>query len=257
MKEHSVGPRERIVELVLEYLDSTKAMVDDIEAIYLWGSILRLDFDPDSSDIDCVAIGELTAQDPDVLNLQDNARAKYKELAQLNIRLLYLCDLNGAGPHSELAQLIDPRLLLADFSSWTWVWGRHLTLSDFTLRACNLHEAYSVRLGALKGRLQRCLAVPRTESPRYVLKEAGYLIHLIHQLSNDIYPFSYNELVKRSDEMTKKLSRVIVSARSRGWPEMECERAVLLVLDLLDQIAERDHPIYRLNSMFRANELLV
>jgi hypothetical protein len=217
--------------------------------MYLWGSILRLDFDPDSSDIDCVAIGGLNAQVSDLLQLRDSAREKHQELAQLNIRLLNACDLDGAGPHSELAQLIDPRLLLADFSSWLWVWGCHSSLSDFTLRPCDLHQAYSIRLRALRGRLQRCLNVHRTEPPRYVLKEAGYLIHLIHQLSRDIHPFSYTELEKRSDEMTKNLSRAIVSARAHCWPEGECERAVPLVLDFLDQIGERDV----LNSLTESN----
>ena len=239
MNNNSVSPREWVLKLVREYFGSSEPSLVDVQAIFLWGSILRLDFDADSSDIDCVAIGGPNAEDANLLELRDNARAKHHELAHLNLRRLYLCDLNGEEPNSELARLIDPRLLLADFPTWLWVWGRHLSLSNFRLRPCTLQEAYSIRLLALRRRLQRCLDVRRTEPPRYVLKEAGYLIHVIHQLSRDIHPFSYTELEKRSDEMTKNLSRAIVSARAHGWPEDECEGAVPLILNLLDQIGER------------------
>lgn len=42
-------------------------------------------------------------------------------------------------------------------------------------RPSTLEEAYAIRLRALTCRMQRCLSVPRTEAPVYVLKEAAIL----------------------------------------------------------------------------------
>jgi hypothetical protein len=147
-----------------------------------------------------------------------------------------MSDLNGFTRDTELAQILDPRLLLTDLSSWIWVWGERLSLSSFKRRPCSMKESYQIELDALKVRTQRYLSVPRTEAPRHVLKAAGYLIHVIHQLNDGEHPFTYSELEKRSNSVTAPIARTVFSMRSRDWPESECEREIPVILDFLKQI---------------------
>jgi hypothetical protein len=235
-KDPLVGSREGVVKALRGYFKTAKLSLGDVRAVYLWGSVLRSDFHPALSDLDCVAIGGSRIEESELDKLRDQARTKHKQLEQLSIRCLYLCDFNDPEPQSELARLIDPRLLLADFPSWILVWGRPLSPSSFALRPCSLDEAYSIRLRTLRLRVQRCLAVPQTEAPLYSLKEAAYLIHLIHQLSQGPHLFSYSRLERHSTSVTVRLSRAIPRLRRKGWPELDCAQSIPLVLEMLDQI---------------------
>lgn len=231
---------ERVVQIIQSYFNSIyrELLLGDIRAVYLWGSLVRSEFDLATSDVDCLAICGPSAGEAVVTQLRDGARQKHEELEQLNMRCLYLSDLNGSQPKSELAQVLDPRLLLTDFASWLWISGEKLSISRFALRPCTLEEAYGIRLQALRHRMQKCLSVPRTEAPMYVLKEAAFLSHVIHQISHGEHAFTYTDLERRSNSLTAPLARAISALRSRGWPEIDCEQAMPLVARLLSQTPE-------------------
>jgi len=233
-----VDSRERVIEIVRRFFSSEwkELSLHDIRAIYLWGSIVRPDFDPSISDVDCVAMCGPVPPVRLIMILRDEARSEHKELARLNVRHLLMADFNGCPPQSDLAKILDPRLLLADFPSWIWVCGERLSLSNFALRPCSPSETYRLQLEALRMRMHRCLSVPRTEAPRHVLKAAGYLIHTIHKVRDGEHPFSYEDLESRSDPVTAQLAQIVVTLRSRDWPDDECEQAISLIVDLLNQI---------------------
>lgn len=201
-------------------------------AAYLWGSIVRADFDDSISDIDCVVIYEHSVPEEFTSSLASEAR-QHKELASLKLRGLLLSDLNGSPPQSELAQILDPRLLVTDFPSWIRVYGNRLS---FLLKPCSLREVYEIRRKVLECRVRRSLSVPPAEKPLYVLKEAAYLSHVIHQLSQGEHPFCYWELPARSNELTAEIVRAVVGLRSRCWPEEDCARAMPLVIRFLERL---------------------
>jgi hypothetical protein len=234
-----VDSKAQTIQIVKRFFtaNSEKLVRNNVRAVYLWGSIAREDFRPAISDVDCVAISDGISCEGLIRSLRDQARFEHKELlAKLNTRILLTSDLNGFTRDTELARILDPRLLLTNLSSWIWVWGVCFSLSSFNRRPCSMKESYQIELDALKARMERCLSVPRTEAPRHVLKAAGYLIHVIHQLNDGEHPFTYSELEMRSNSVTAPIARTVFSMRSRDWPDSECEREIPVILGFLKQI---------------------
>ena len=91
---------------------------DALKSVYLWGSILRQDFDPVRSDVDVILVGESLSLEETCRWLSRTVIESQPALRQFKVRPLYLEDFNGEPPRSELAQLIHPRILLADFENW-------------------------------------------------------------------------------------------------------------------------------------------
>ena len=229
--------KSSIIKRVRCFLKANHAELSsrDACAAYLWGSIVRTDFDYSISDIDCVVIYEHSVPEEFTLNLTGKAR-RDEELASLKLRGLLLSDLNGSPPQSELAKILDPRLLVTDFPSWIWVYGNRLSQFSFLLKPCSLREVYEIRLRSLECRVRRSFSVPASEAPRYVLKEAAYLSHVIHQLSQGDHALCYSELPARSNPVTAEIVHAVVDLRSRCWPEEDCERAMPLVIRFLERL---------------------
>jgi predicted nucleotidyltransferase len=207
-----------------------------VRAVYLWGSIVRPDFDPQCSDIDAVLISEGPALEETCRRLALAVTESQPALRHFKARPLYREDLDGAPPRSELARLIHPKILLADFASWWLVCGRRLTYKDFGLAPASLDEILALRLEALRRRLRTHQENPAAEPAQYILKEAAFICHALHQLRVGPHPFSYPALLTHAEKRTREVAEAVVALREGGWEDEACRRALGLAKSLLARI---------------------
>jgi hypothetical protein len=183
-----------------------------VEAVYLWGSIVRPDFIPGRSDIDSVLIGDGPGLEETCRWVSRAVVESEPALRLFKARPLYLDDLNGGPSRSELAQLIHPKILLADFENWELVLGRQFAREDFGLALGSLSEILALRLEALGRRLSIHNDNPEREPARYILKELGFICHILHQLRVGPHLFSYPETLS--------------VLRECDWEEEACRQAL-------------------------------
>lgn len=207
-----------------------------VKAIYLWGSIVRPDFDPERSDIDAIVIGEGPPLEETCRWLSLAVTESQPALHHFRARPLYLEDLNGGPPRSELARLIHPKILLADFACWWLACGQRLTHEDFGLAPASLDEILALRLEALRRRLRIHRENPDEEPARYILKEVAFICHALHQLRAGPHPFSYPALLTHAEERTREVAEAVVALREGGWEDEACRRALGLAEGLLARI---------------------
>lgn len=111
-----------------------------LESVYLDGSILTKDFNPEVSDVDSIGI----VDDSFPTNLEDvikNFLAKeYPQIRKFGFRLLYKSELNGDQIKSFLASVIQPELLLFALPDWELVIGKSFSQKDFKLPILSYRE---------------------------------------------------------------------------------------------------------------------
>jgi predicted nucleotidyltransferase len=218
---------QKVVLLCIKTLRNLLAGADGpVEAVYLWGSIVRPDFVPGRSDIDSVLLGKESRLEEICGWLSAAVAESEPALSNFKARPLYLEDLDGGQPRSELARLIHPRILLTDFENWQLALGRRFTRADFGLTPGSLNEILALRLAALRRRLDVHRGDPGQEPARYILKEVSFICHVIHQMRVGPHPFSYPALLTHANEETREAVRLIISLREGGWEEETCRRAL-------------------------------
>lgn len=104
-----------------------------LEAVYLDGSILTRDFNPETSDVDSIGI----VADSFPLELEDTIKIffkkEYPNIREFGFRLLYKSELNGGPVQAFLASVIEPQILLSDLPDWELVIGTSFIQKDFKL----------------------------------------------------------------------------------------------------------------------------
>jgi predicted nucleotidyltransferase len=104
-----------------------------LEAIYLDGSILTRDFNPETSDVDSIGI----VADSFPVDLEDIIKIflakEYPKINKFGFRLLYKSELNGGPIKAFFSSVIEPQILLSDLPYWELVVGIPFTQKDFKL----------------------------------------------------------------------------------------------------------------------------
>lgn len=205
-------------------------------AIYLWGSIVRTDFVRGRSDIDSVAIGEEIGLAELCRRVSLGVTEADAGLKKFKVRPLYLEDLNSECPRSELAQIVHPKILLADFSNWHLVYGHRYSLEDFVIAPGSLDEILELRLAALSRRLRTHNLEPTREPARYIIKELAFICHVLHQKRVGVHCFSFSALTRFSDLTTREVVEIVTYLHDSGWGEEDCERALRVAARFLSRV---------------------
>ncbi len=168
-------------------------------SVYLWGSILREEYNADSSDIDSVGIVTdsfpLTAQDA----MNEQLKESKSGLRDLRINLVRLSEINGATPITRLATVIPPSLLLLEFDTWRCVAGRQFARSDFAAPIMSAIEAMCLNLKVVSDQY-----VPKIRSGdmakwKSFVKQMMHVCHLMNKKKDNIVtPFSYVSLEREA-----------------------------------------------------------
>ena len=117
-----------------------------LKAIYLDGSILTRDFNPETSDVDSIGIVE----DSFPVELEDTIKLflkkEYPQINEFGFRLLYRSELDGGPIKAFLASVIEPQILLSDLPDWELVIGTAFTQKDFKLPIASYKELQEIEI---------------------------------------------------------------------------------------------------------------
>ena len=122
-----VSVSESLKEIYNEY--TSQGML----AIYIQGSILTPDFNPESSDIDTIAIVDDEIDNRFEEEIQKRLALMHPEVKKFGFRLLYKSEFDTGVSKGALGSIGNPALLLLDFPTWYWVCGTKFTQKDFNL----------------------------------------------------------------------------------------------------------------------------
>lgn len=189
-------------------------------SIFIWGSILTDDFNPEKSDVDTVAIVDDKLTLSSESEIRNKLAAKNPEIKKVGFRLLYKSELNTGVIVGNLSSFIDPRLLLLDLPTWKWICGVIFEQKDFQLPVPSYIEAIEMIHKSLRRNSWTNIYNIKPRDVQYFIKTVLRIIHL-QQLSRNGSPytlFSYstiNDLA--NNEKEKCLVDACLNVKKSGW----------------------------------------
>ena len=204
----SESVKERAVEILKEIQEKNPYL----QAIYLWGSIITDDYDPETSDIDSIAIVDEDT-DPD---LKDKLKIELERaLPHLKINFLYPSTLNGEAPKT-ITRFVAAESLLYDMPNWQHVAGRIFKKEDFKLGAADLESVIASTRTSVNVLMERRI---KENGENYPIKGIARLCYLMHQRRMPLKAFRYEDLVTDSDDDTREVCEKILQIKKAGWPK--------------------------------------
>lgn len=193
-----------------------------ILAMYMWGSILTDDFNPETSDQDTIAI--VDDQFPLELEKQmmDEIRAIYNELSQFYIRVLYVGELNGEFTKAPLATVIYPPLLLLEMPKWMHVAGENFSNQDFVIKPPTYIEAIQLHLLKLKNDKWMYVSGVTENIHMFFIKTLMRLVDIVQRSRHDTEDlFSYGKILREAKISGTPEEKAVVGAmfesRKNNW----------------------------------------
>ncbi len=193
-----------------------KFQAEGIFSMYLYGSITGQDFNPETSDIDSIAIvNEKVPQEFEKV-LQNFIKIEVPHIHKFGIRILYTSELISLDKRSALTSFIPPQALLLDFPYWEHVCGQKFLRSDFA------SVTYQDGMRAMQGVIEtwHWQSVKNVASDKIVnyLKVIARIIWTFDGMQGNRYPFSYTELTHRKNGF-ENLSNLILDLKKNNWSE--------------------------------------
>jgi predicted nucleotidyltransferase len=230
---------ERLEELRVHLRDAAAAAALDSEtaAIYLWGSVVSHDFRDEDSDVDVLVIGTAAPLPGAIEELRRTAANRHRLLERLDITVISLTDAADGRRGSPLDR-IAPEVLFLQAAAWQHVWGR----TDLVprTRPATLARQLQLRARSLEQRLRMHRANAQDEPAKFILKELGFIAHLLHQLEFGAHPFSYDALRSRATAVTRPAVEALLDARANGWRTPDDAQVERLATELAGAIARME-----------------
>lgn len=212
-----------------------------LQSIYLWGSIITSDFNPETSDIDAVGILSDDADFKEFNKMREWLPKLEPRLKRLQINFFYLSELQGTAPsRSNLARLQDAEQAVFDFPYWIHVCGKRYQVEDF--------PSVSPRK-ALKHQIKLAVARKKwAENPndyygpislQYFCKALVWFCYNINKLSASPGTFSWKELKTQSTEDDIELVNKLIELKSSGWNENKIKTELPFLIERLENLAEK------------------
>lgn len=194
----------------------------ELQSVYFQGSITfadtEADFDPETSDIDTVAIvpDHLPIEKEGFFREQLEQRSRY----EMGIRFLYPKDLNDGARKSRLATFVDPKALLYAFPDWEHVAGHDFDAEEFDLWPVKHEDVIDTHMRPIThpednpdGDWRDARAVSRTNF-KYYLNNLSRLIDAVQNNRNDLHkPFSYSGLQQYAEGFEEDVVRALLDVR--------------------------------------------
>jgi|GEM_PF-1031111 len=186
-------------------------------SMYLWGSILRGEYNADSSDID--SIGIVTDSFP--LAVQDEINEHFKEsksgLRDLRTNLIRLSEINGADAVTRIAMVIPPPLLLLEFNSWKHVAGQQFGRNDFAVPVLSTTEAACLNLNVVLDQYVSKIKSGDMTKWKSFLKQMMHVCHLINKQDGVFTPFSYIDLERGVIPENQKIIELLLQFKKDSY----------------------------------------
>ncbi|MEK7185489.1 MAG: hypothetical protein AAB726_02600 [Patescibacteria group bacterium] len=226
-------------DLLLKAEDGLKKVYDQYEkigllAVYIWGSVLTEDFNPEKSDVDSIGIVEKSFPIEKELEIATLLKKSSPEVKDLKMRLVYLDELNGSKSRGYLARHIAPTLLLHDFEYWHHVAGKKYKRSDFKLKNISSKQAVGLKLKEIYDR--HILEIKKNDTYYvYFLKALARLVSFSQQeKAGEIWRFSYASLRAHASSEDKEIVENILKIRRNNWDKDEFQKSLPIFLEFID-----------------------
>lgn len=204
-----------------------------MSAIYVWGSVTRSDFDPETSDIDVLCIVE--EEFPKELN--EVIREELSKIApeyEWGFQIVYLSELNGGPVRSRLASAMHVASILPLFPQWIHVAGRRFSRSDFTLVDAPIDERIKENAVEIQRRYENQLTADeyRKLRDRKGIVKACLLIIYNKQVGRAGYfDLDYNVLPARATSQEKEmLDILLLTKKGNLYDSLEFDQAIDKIL---------------------------
>jgi hypothetical protein len=203
-------------------------------SIYLWGSIITPDFNPELSDIDAVGILSDKADFDEMNKMRNWLPNAEPRLKRLQINFLFLSELMGGAPKSHLARLHDAEQAVSDFPYWIYVAGKKFAPNDFPTVVPGQVLKHQAALVETKMNWV-LLGEYGDMGLQYFCKGLAWLCYDINKTSAPSGPFSWKDLEKEANDETKALIHELLTLKSKQWDP----NAIRTKLPYLLETAER------------------
>lgn len=180
-------------------------------SIYLWGSILTDEFNPEKSDIDSIGFvyGSSGSFDEGLVR-----NSLSKQMPQLKINFIYLSKFNDGQIYSDLAKYIPLECVLYDMPFWLNVVGKVFKKEDFILGRRTIDE---VILGSVSNIKDSFFPEIKDSNHAFFAKALAKLCYFIHQKNQPLKVFKYGDLLIDSIPETRNLTEIITRIKKSGW----------------------------------------
>lgn len=223
MKEKA---RKLLQQMYEKYLSHGK------NGVYFYGSILRDDFNPETSDIDGIAI-----VDDDV---PFELRAKIlqelidgmPELKKFGFQFLYKSELNDGPAKGRIAQVISPKALLLEMPYWEHVAGSTFSQSDFP--QTNFTEAIADEMRMAVSRGWKDVRNVESEKYEFFIKLLCYIIYLQDENRTGPKPFSY-DIIRNS---TEPIAKILLELRAAKYDKALFQKHFFEFQQFFDQVSQ-------------------
>ena len=188
-----------------------------LKSIYLWGTVLSDEYLPNNSDVDSIGIVDDSASKNDERKIRQLIKRLAPEIKDFNFNYLYLSELNGGKIRSNLANNINPRLLLLDFNYWKHVAGKKFLRRQFNIRQISFNKAIELQSKQI---YDFCL--PKIEKGDYFqipyfAKRIMKICHYLNQKEKGKHRFSYRGLILNSPVRRKKIAKKLLFLKKHNW----------------------------------------
>ncbi len=233
MKEGVEISRDVLIENIkakaVEILTEVQQEYSQLQAIYLWGSVLTDDFDPESSDIDSIAFVDEDT-DPELKGQLNNRLGQ--ALPKLRINLLYPSALNGEAPKA-ITRFVSAESLLYDLPNWRHVAGKVFDKTDFALGKVDLESVIDDVRTNVRNLMERRI---KEDGEKYPIKGLARLCYLIHQRNMPFKVFRYGDLIADSTDETREVCEKIMMIKRAGYPKGLIMDNLSLFTDFLKEV---------------------
>ena len=205
-----------------------------INSIYLWGSIISEDFDPNKSDVDSVAIVNnempLSYEDKIIKEIKD-LQPKIKDF---KIRFVYLEELNDNIQRGNLTKYVSPRQLLWNLKYWHLVCGKKQLASDFKVDT-NLNKITKEKRVEIKNKFEE-IRTGKAKDGQYFGKAVLRLIYYTEQSRNQ-FPYSQTNLLKHTSPENKEIVKKLIKIKNDKWNLSQLKKEFKDLDKILEKIA--------------------
>ena len=208
-----------------------------LEAIYLWGSVITHDFNPETSDVDSIGIVEDFADSKIEDEIKKYLAATYPEIHKFGFRLLYKSELNGGPSRAFLSSVITPQLLLLDLPCWELAAGNPFTQKDFKLSVPSFGDAIKLHVESLhKFQWTVVKDIPENRQGQF-LKEVARIIDVQQKMQGIEYPFSYSNILENSKEgVDRDITEALIECKRSKWDSSVFKKYVTLFQEYVDSL---------------------
>jgi predicted nucleotidyltransferase len=185
-------------------------------SIYLWGSIITPDFNPETSDIDAVAFLSDNADFKKLNEIRRWLPDKNPNLVRLQVNFFYVSELTKEKPvRSRLGRLSTPEQAIYDFPFWQYVCGERINGAAFP--DVKPKQFLIDQIKVVQEREEWAVNPKTPNDIQYYCKSLVWLCWAVQKLHHQKSVFSWKTLDRQATKETRQLVDMLVRLKQSGW----------------------------------------